>query len=152
MQNQNKTLPQVGDKVTRQVGVVRSRDKRTMKRVLVVDDHEGTRDLMEAILRRQEPFEVLLAKDGKQALKIVRRERPDLILLDVMMPKKNGYEVCRAVKGNPITTETRVIVLTGLAEAIDRSRATKAGADAYFVKPFNLRELHCKADELLVPA
>ena len=137
--------------MTRQVGVVRSRDKRTMKRILVVDDHEGMRALLEATLKRG-GLEVLLAGDGDEALNITQRESPDLILLDVMMPKKNGYEVCRAVNGNPITTETRVIIPTGLAEEIDRSRATEAGADAYFFKTFNLRELLCKVDELLVPA
>jgi len=108
-----------------------------MKRVLVADDEEGMRDLLEATLTRKGFYEVLLAGDGDEALSITHQESPDLILLDVMMPKRDGYEVCRAVQRDTLAAHIRVIMLTGLAQHVDKRRATEAGADAYITKPFN---------------
>ena len=120
-----------------------------MKTILVADDEEGVRALIVATLGRENRYHLLLAEDGEEALRIARKEKPDLLLLDIMMPKKDGYGVCQELKKDPTTSNTKVVMLTALAQEADRQKAKKAGADDYFTKPFSPTALLKKVDGLL---
>ncbi|MBI2940167.1 MAG: response regulator [Chloroflexi bacterium] len=106
-------------------------------KILLADDDTILRRLVAATLGGDEEYELLEAADGAEALDIARRERPRLMLLDVDMPKLDGFEVCAAVKGDPATRDTMVIMLTAMAQDVDRKRGEHAGANAYFTKPFS---------------
>ena len=119
------------------------------KRLLLADDDEETLALLSATLDNQQAYEILLARDGQQVLAIARQQKPDLVLLDVLMPKGNGYEVCRALKGDPATGAIKVVMLTVLGQAPDREKGRQAGADGYFSKPFSPIGLLKRIEELL---
>jgi diguanylate cyclase (GGDEF)-like protein len=103
-------------------------------KLLVVDDAPGNIRLLRDLLRGES--RVLFATSGKEALEIAQREEPDLILLDVMMPDMDGYEVCRLLKADPATEDVPIIFVTGLAETNDETRGLEAGAIDYITKPF----------------
>jgi len=105
-------------------------------RILVVDDVEVNVKLLEAKLS-SEYFNVLTANDGQTALQIAQDERPDLILLDVMMPRMDGFETCKRLKADPRTAEIPVVMVTALTETADRVRGLEAGADDFLSKPVN---------------
>lgn len=105
-------------------------------RVLVVDDIPANVRLLEAKLMA-EYFEVLTASDGQSALDIVAKEMPDIILLDIMMPGMDGYEVCQRLKSNPKTRHIPVVMVTALSDASDRVRGLEVGADDFLTKPLN---------------
>lgn len=109
-------------------------------KILVVEDHKDTRDLLEYNLTAAE-FDVMVTEDGHQALEMVRREKPDLVLLDLMLPGIDGLEICRRLKKTPETSETPVVMLTAKGEEVDRIVGLELGADDYVVKPFSPREL-----------
>lgn len=108
--------------------------------VLVVDDAADVRNLVAAHLKRG-GHKVLLAEDGPQALLIAAAERPDLAIVDIMMPGMNGYELTQALREMPKTEELPIIVLTARAGGADRAHALRVGADAYVQKPFELQRL-----------
>ncbi len=110
------------------------------RRVLIADDHPQIVELIEAYL---EPLnlDVAVARDGREALECVARERPDVILLDIMMPRLSGYEVCRRIKEADETRDIRVIMITALNELGDVERARESGADEFISKPVNKIEL-----------
>lgn len=113
------------------------------RKILLVDDHEAVLDPIEAILKEDDgTVEVRTTTDGEEALEIAHQWKPDLIFLDVMMPRRNGYEVCLALKGDPITADIKVVILTGLDQEFDRQKALyEVGADGYISKPFNATAL-----------
>lgn len=107
--------------------------------------------LVEATLHNDGTIETLVARDGDEALKLARQWLPDLIFLDVMMPKRNGYEVCQALKRDPATASIRVVMLTVLSTEFDRLKALREiGADDYIAKPFSPMALLQKFEEMLV--
>jgi DNA-binding response OmpR family regulator len=109
-------------------------------RVLIADDEPNIVVSLSFMMKR-EGYEVLVARDGPEALEMIRRERPNLVLLDAMMPGMTGYEVCEAVRADAAVHETRILMLTAKGRETDKARGVGAGADAYMTKPFSTREL-----------
>ena len=109
------------------------------KRILVVDDDPGDIGYLKKILNSD--YILIEANDGLQALKIAKREHPDLILLDVMMPNTSGYTVCAHLKGNPDTKDIPVVMVTGLGTEINKEIGKELGANGYLVKPVKSDQL-----------
>jgi CheY-like chemotaxis protein len=107
-----------------------------LNRVLVVDDDPAIRRVVCALLDLDE-YGLLEAADGLSALEVVKSERPDLVILDLTMPRLDGLRACQALRSDPELAGTRVLVLTGRDQPDDRAAAHDAGADAYLVKPFS---------------
>lgn len=118
------------------------------KKVLIVDDEPNIAISVDFLMRR-EGFEVLVAHDGEEGLARIRDDRPDLVVLDVMMPKLDGFEVCRAVRADPTLAGVRILMLTAKGRAAEIEKGLSLGADAYIPKPFATRELVAKVKELL---
>src|SRR5919112_2388757 len=114
-----------------------------MASVLIVDDEQHIRLLIEQTLEplEDEGVELLTAADGEAALDVVDNHRPRLVFLDVMMPKRNGFDVCRAIKQEMGLADTYVVMLTAKGQAYDRQQGLEAGADVYLTKPFDPDEL-----------
>lgn len=116
--------------------------------ILLVDDNLQNLELIQAYLESL-PCRVLVAHDGVEAMDLVARHVPDLILLDVMMPRMSGFEVCRRVKSNPATRQIVVIMVTALNEVADYERAVESGTDDFLSKPVNKLELLTRIRSLL---
>jgi len=110
------------------------------KRVLVCDDEPYIVESVSYVVRKA-GFEVSSAEDGETALDLARRENPDLIFLDIMMPGIPGDEVCRRLKADPATRATHVVILTARGQEEDERRAMEMGADEFMTKPFSPRKL-----------
>jgi two-component system, OmpR family, alkaline phosphatase synthesis response regulator PhoP len=108
--------------------------------VLVVDDEANILLSLEFLMKKA-GYEVRLARDGEEALAEIGKARPDLVLLDVMMPKRNGFDVCEAIRANPEWRAVRVILLTAKGRDIEREKGLALGADDYITKPFSTREV-----------
>ncbi len=119
-----------------------------MTKLLIADDEAGIRSLVRITLK-SDAYEILEAADGKQALALAREHHPTLALLDVMMPNLTGFEVCRALKSDPATARTAVVMLTARASDADLEEGQVAGADEYLTKPFSPQALLRKVDEML---
>lgn len=117
-------------------------------KILIADDEPNIVISLEYLLRR-EGYAVQVARDGQEALEAIARDRPDLVLLDVMMPHKSGFEVCQAVRSDPAMAETRILMLTAKGRETDVAKGMALGANAYMTKPFSTRELVLKVAELL---
>ncbi|WP_019880260.1 response regulator [Succinispira mobilis] len=117
-------------------------------KILVVDDEDNIRELLRFTLEKN-TFNVREASDGEQALKILTEYLPDLILLDLMLPKIDGLEVCRRIKNNPATAGIPIIMLTARAEEIDKILGLELGADDYITKPFSPREVIARVKAVL---
>jgi DNA-binding response OmpR family regulator len=122
-----------------------------MPTVLIVDDEQHIRLLIEQTLEEleDEGVELLTATNGDEAVDVVEHHHPSLVFLDVMMPKRNGFEVCRTIKHEMGLTGTYVVLLTAKGQAYDREQGTAAGADLYMTKPFDPDELLRRAREVL---
>lgn len=118
------------------------------ERVLIVDDEPVNQELLEAFLIGCD-YDLDFAADGAEALEKVKSFEPDLILLDVMMPKTSGFEVCEQIKGNPETAGIMVLMVTALGELGDVERAVKVGCDDYLSKPVNKAELLKRVENML---
>ena len=117
-------------------------------RVLIADDIQQNRELLEAYLA-DEGYEILMASDGQQTMQLVDQHQPDLILLDIMMPRMSGYEVCSQIKGDPARRGILVLMVTALNEAGDIEKAVNAGCDDFLTKPVNRLELRTRVRSLL---
>ncbi len=106
--------------------------------VLVVDDEPNIALSLEYLMREQ-GFEVRVARDGEAAIAALQEARPDVVLLDVMMPGKDGYEVCQLIRATPEWKDVRVIMLTAKGRSIEQEKGLALGADDYITKPFSTR-------------
>ncbi len=118
------------------------------KRILVVDDEIYIVHILEFTLT-MEGYEVLTAADGEEALRRLEQDRPDLVVLDIMMPKVDGYEVLRRIRADEEFRQLPVILLSAKGRPIDRDTGLEIGADDYIVKPFSPRRLLEKIQDLL---
>jgi CheY-like chemotaxis protein len=117
-----------------------------IKKILIVDDEENIRDLIRRILGKE--YTVFEAKDGVEAVDVARAQKPDLIFMDIMMPRMNGYDATYAIKADAETRGIYVIMLTGLSFDLNRRLAESIGADDYMEKPFDLQQLKNKIVQL----
>jgi DNA-binding response OmpR family regulator len=120
----------------------------TATKVLIADDEPNIVVSLEYLMKR-EGYEVHIARTGDEALAAIRRERPALVLLDVMMPGKSGYEVLAAVRADEALAGTKVVMLTAKGRDVDVAQGIGLGADAYVVKPFSIKDLSARVRELL---
>ena len=118
------------------------------KTVLIVDDE---RNIMISLrhLMSKAGYEVLYAADGEEALALAESAAPDLILLDVMIPKRDGYDVCQSIRAMPALEKTRIIMLTAKGLEVEMEKGLALGADAYLTKPFSTKELVATVQSLL---
>ena len=117
-------------------------------KILIADDEPNILLSLEYLMKRA-GYEVHLARDGQQALDMLRRERPSLLLLDVMMPTKSGFEVCQELRADAEIQDTLVLMLTAKGRDTDTARGRAMGADAYMTKPFSTKELAQKVSDML---
>lgn len=122
------------------------------KKILIVDDEVHIKMLLEQTLEELEDdydVELFTASDGEEGLEFIRTERPDLIFLDIMMPKMNGYEVCRIVMDDEELNDVKIILLTAKGQEVDRKQGLELGAKMYMTKPFDPDEILKVSKDLL---
>ncbi|WP_101047223.1 response regulator transcription factor [Macromonas nakdongensis] len=118
--------------------------------LLIADDEPNILISLEFLMKR-EGYQVRLARDGQEALDAILAHRPDLVLLDVMMPRKTGFDVCQEVRANDQVKDTRILMLTAKGRDTDVAKGLALGVNAYMTKPFSTKELVDKVRELLEP-
>ena len=119
-----------------------------MRRILVVDDDDDIRDLMIAVLSPD--YEVSSARDGMEGLELARRLRPDLVVLDLLMPRMHGFEVCQRIRGDADLRAAKVLISSSKSYPLDVNTAVEeTGADGYIVKPFAIDEFKARVAALL---
>jgi two-component system phosphate regulon response regulator PhoB len=123
------------------------------RKILIVDDEQAVRSLCVACIQHGlgDDYEVLEAADGDEAMVAVETDRPDLILLDIMMPEVDGFEVCRRLKESSETRDIPIVFLTALGEEKDVQKGLALGGDGYIIKPFNAVTLAAQISEILIP-
>jgi DNA-binding response OmpR family regulator len=119
-----------------------------IKTVLIADDEPNILISLEYLMKR-EGYRVVVAHDGQEACELIERERPDLVLLDVMMPKKTGFDVCHEVRANEAFKTMPILLLTAKGRDTDVAKGLALGANDYMTKPFSTKELAQKVRELL---
>jgi len=124
------------------------KEQRKTPVILVVDDNRENLELLEAYLEDLD-CRTIAAYDGPEALEIVKKDNPDLLLLDIMMPKMSGFEVCRRIKNDPATSHICIIMVTALNEFGDMQRAVDCGTDDFVSKPVNKLELLTRVKTML---
>lgn len=121
-----------------------------MSKVLVVEDSLAQRQMITDLLEEQRlGLTIAVASDGVEALEHIKKSNPDLVVLDIVMPRMNGYEVCRRIKADPETKKVSVVMCSSKGEEFDRYWGMKQGADAYIAKPFQPEELIGTIKQLL---
>lgn len=118
------------------------------KKILIVDDEPNIVISLEFLMQR-EGFEVFVANDGEAALQAVAAHAPDLVLLDIMLPKVDGFEVCRQLRSDPNQQALKILMLTAKGRETEMAKGMALGADAYTTKPFSTRELVAQVKQLL---
>jgi len=118
------------------------------KKILIADDEPSIVAAVEFLLRRN-GYEVEVARNGEEALRLVDTSHPDLVVLDVMMPVKSGYEICKRIRERPDSESIKIIMLSAKGRDAEVSKGLSIGADVYITKPFSTRELLAKIDGLL---
>jgi DNA-binding response OmpR family regulator len=118
------------------------------RKILIADDEPNIVTALEFLLQRN-GYEVLIARNGDAALELVERHRPDLVLLDVMMPQKSGYEVCQRMRERPAWRDIKIVMLTAKGREVEMDKGLSVGADLYITKPFSTQELVQKINALL---
>ena len=118
------------------------------KTVLIVEDEENISIALRYLMKGK-GYEVRVARDGEEALTMVADQPPDLILLDVMMPKRDGYDVCQTIRSNPEWQTIKIIMLSAKGRDIEVEKGLALGADAYLTKPFSTRDLAAKVQSML---
>jgi DNA-binding response OmpR family regulator len=116
--------------------------------VLVADDDPNIVLSLEFLMRRA-GYRVRVARDGDQVLAALEQEIPDLVLLDLMMPKRSGYDLCQTIRGNPAWKGVRVVMLTAKGQDVERVKGLALGADDYITKPFSTRDVVARVKRLL---
>jgi two-component system alkaline phosphatase synthesis response regulator PhoP len=124
------------------------KDPKAIPKIVIADDNNQNIELLEAYLSDYE-CEIRTAHDGEETLQVVEEFKPDLLLLDVMMPRLSGFEVCRKIRSNPNTKDLLILMVTALNEASDLERGVQAGTDDFLTKPVNKVELLCRIRSLL---
>jgi len=117
------------------------------KKILIADDETSIRSLVRSMLGKEHI--VIGASDGEEATKVAHKEKPDLILMDIMMPKMDGYAACYAIKTHPATEAIPVVMLTGVGYELNKKLSQMIGASGYITKPFQLQELKEMIGQLL---
>ena len=121
-------------------------------KILIVDDEVHIRMLLEQTLEELEEdfgIDILSAQNGEEGLALIKSQKPDVVFLDIMMPKLNGYEVCQRVKDDPAITDIGIVLLTAKGQEVDRRQGLELGASRYMTKPFDPDEVLKVAKELL---
>ena len=120
-------------------------------KILIVDDEAHIRILLERTLIdfEDEGVEILMAENGEEAFELIKTEKPNLVFLDVMMPKMNGFDVCHAVKNELKMDDVYIVMLTAKGQEYDKQKGTDVGADVYMTKPFDPDEIYDKVEEVL---
>jgi len=111
-----------------------------VRRILIVDDEPNIVTLLEFLMRGSD-YEVRVARNGEEALRRAESFRPDLVLLDVMMPQRSGFEVCQKIRENPALRDVKIVILTAKGRDLEKDRGLNLGANAYVTKPFSTKEL-----------
>lgn len=119
-----------------------------MQTILVIDDDELVSRTLQRALKLYD-YQVMVANSGTEGLHVARRHRPDLLVLDVVMPGTDGYQVCRQVRGDPLLQEIPILFLTAKSKDEDKIEGFRAGADDYLSKPFNMQELQLRIKAIL---
>lgn len=119
-------------------------------KILIVDDDPNILMSLEFLMRKN-GYKVLIARNGKEALELVSEHSPDLLLLDIMMPDVDGYEICKRVKNNKLHRHARVIFISAKTKESDIQKGYQAGADLYITKPFGTKDLVKKVSDILSP-
>lgn len=124
--------------------------KENTAKVLIVDDEPNIVMTLDFLMRKN-GFEVFLARDGAEALQIAQANVPNLVILDIMMPNVDGYEVCQRLRADPAFVGTKILFLSAKNKTAHQEKGLALGADAYMSKPFSTRELLKKVQELTAP-
>ena len=119
-----------------------------MAKILIVDDEQDIADLVSYNLEK-EGYATIKAYDGGDVLKTVKTQKPDLVILDLMLPHMNGLDICRAIRANPETVNLPIIMLTAKADEVDKIIGLEIGADDYMTKPFSVKELIARVRTVL---
>ena len=118
------------------------------RKILIVEDEKDILKMLSEVFHF-EGYEVLCSSDGEEALRIIRIENPDIILLDLQIPKVNGFQVCNSIKTNPLLSPMKVIIISGKTQQMDREISQDVGADDYITKPFSIIYLVERVKSLL---